>query len=913
MDDDYDDLEVTYCALTVEDTIDELGSDINGLSEEEVKRRLEKFGYHEIPEKRTKHPIVMFFRQFNNLLIYILIVAALISFIFEHLIDVYVISAVILINAMMGFIQEHKAEKSIQALKKNMVLHAKVYREGKLKKITSRELVPGDIILLENGDKVPADARLIDAKNIRTVEAFLTGEALPVEKEIKKGETTFVTDCKNTVWMGALVVGGQAKAVVTATGMNTIIGKLARNIEKIKKEKGHFEKKVDTLAKQMGIIAAIGALVTFLVGLFIRVIEFGEIFLFTIASLVSGIPEGLPAVLVIVLAMGAHKMARRNVIVRALPASETLGVTNVIATDKTGTLTQNTMTVKKIILPKGDEITVSGSGWEPIGDFLIEDKIVFPSGDPDLSKLLHIAAICNNADLLKKQEEEKVYYDIIGDPTEAALLVLAEKAGLTENVVQKKVKRIDDLPFNPEFKFRASLTKIGEENPSKKEIYIVGAPETILNISDNLLENNITKELTEEKRQEILNQVEYLSKEAMRVIALAYIEEPAEEEYILSEDLIYSLIFVGIVGMRDPPRPEVKEAIAKTKKAGIRVVMKTGDHKTTAIAIAKEIGLIDGNPNPKGKYPQALTEQELLELPEKEFEEIVKNVNVFARLTPNMKLRLVETLQKQGNIVAMTGDGVNDAPALKKADIGIAMGRIGTDVARESSEIVLADDNFASIVDAVEEGRIVFENIRHASTFLITTSLTEDLIIILGLVLGFPLILLPIQILYLNLVVDGVSDVAIAAEPGHGEVLELPPKKKEENILTKRIIPFLLIIITIMASITAGIFMFYLPQSLAKARTVAFAFMAMAQLFNVLNMRSFHRSVFNIGFFSNKYVIAALAASSILLVMVIYTPFLQSVFQFAPLSLIEILIITLLSSSIFWFGEMYKLIKKGLL
>jgi len=913
-----------FHSKTVEEALQELSSNMAGLSNKEASIRLEKFGINEIPEEKREHSFLIFLKQFNSVLIYILLVAAVISFFFGEIIDVYVIIGVILINATIGFVQEFRAEQSIQALKKMIELYAKVYRDGELFQVFAKELVPGDVILLEEGDSCPADARLLELKNFRTVEASLTGESLPVVKDVKVlPEKTSLADRKNMVWMGTFVASGQAKAVVTATGIETAIGRVAQEIEKIERVRGHFEKKIGTLAKQMGVIATFAAFLTFFVGFFVRGLEFEEIFLFTIASLVSGIPEGLPVVLVIVLAIGGHRMAKRNAIVRKLPAIETLGVVTVIATDKTGTLTQNTLSVEKIILPGKDEITVSGSGWIPSGIFYKKNVTIFPREDPHLSKLLHIAAVCNNARVLKKEED----YEIIGDPTEAALVVLAEKAGLEKGVVREKEKRIDDLPFSPELKYRASLVVVLEEDDlpfspelkyraslavlldesKKREIYVVGAPEIVLNHSEHVLKNDMYEKITQEESENILAQIEYLTEKGLRVLALAYRGVPSSLDY-LSEDFVNELVFVGIVGMRDPPRPEVKGAIAKAKKAGIRVVMTTGDHKGTAVAIAKEIGLIDEKTG--SKYPEALTEQELLVLSEESFEEMVRNVSVFSRLTPNMKLRIVETLQEQGHVVAVTGDGVNDAPALKKADIGIAMGLIGTDVARASSEVVLADDNFASIVDAIEQGRIVFVNTRQAATFLVTTNFAEDLTIIGALLLGLGLPLLATQILWLNLVTDGVSDVALATEPGHGSVLNEPPRKKEENVLSKEIIPFLLLMVSIMVIVTLAIFNAYLPQGKEKARTGAFVVMAFTQLFNVLNMRSLRSSVFSIGFFSNKNIVASLLTSIILLFMIIYIPFFQEVFGFKSLSLIELLTIVLLSSLVFWFGELYKFVHK---
>jgi len=888
---------------TIEDVLEKLSSNIKGLSEEESKNRLEKFGVNEIPEKKARHPILIFLKQFHNILIYILVIAAFISFFSGDLIDVYIIVAVILINAAMGFVQEYRADQSIQALKKMIVLHAKVYRGGELLQIAAKELVPGDIILLEEGDRIPADARLLEIKNFRTVEASLTGESLPVDKDIKVlPEKTSLGDRKNMVWMGTFVARGQAKAIVTGTGSRTAFGKIAEDIEKIKKVKGHFKEKTDKLAKQIAIIAIVGALLTFLIGFFIRGFGFLEIFLFTLASLVSGIPEGLPAVLVIVLSIGSHRMSKRNAIIRTLPSTETLGVVTVIMTDKTGTLTENTMNIEKILLPGETAITVSGKGWTPSGNFFQEEKIIHPLSKPPLVKLLEIAAVSSDAEILRKES----YYEIIGDPTEAALTVLAEKAGLKKEKILEKVKEIDELPFSQELRCEASLL-IFSEKTKRKEIYVVGAPENILNNSTHVFEKNKCKKMTQKQRKDFLIHVEHLTKKSLRVLALSYREVPPHIDD-LSEDLVSKLIFVGLVGMKDPPREGVEESIAKAKKAGIRIIMTTGDHKGTALAIAKEINLVDKKT--KNKYPEALTEQELLDLSEKEFEESIKNVSVFARLTPNMKLKIAETLQKQGHVVAMTGDGVNDAPALKKADIGIAMGIIGTDVARESSEIVLADDNFASIVNAIEEGRIVFKNTRQASSFLITTNIAEDITIIATLLLGLPLPLLPTQILWLNLVTDGVSDVALAAEPGHGDALEEPSRKATEGILSKEIIPFLLLMSCIMVITTLTVFNFYLPRGIEKARTGAFVVMAFTQLFNILNMRSLRKSIFKIGFFTNKYIVISLLVSIIFLIMVIYIPFFQNIFQFVSLGPMELLLIFLLSSTVFWFGELYKLIKK---
>jgi P-type Ca2+ transporter type 2C len=880
-----------YHAYPVSQVFQKINSNENGLSQLEAEKRLAEFGFNEIESKEKTNPLVIFLKQFKSLLILILFLAAGFSLYYDKLIDFYVIVAVVFLNAVMGFVQEYRAEKAISALKNIIVPTAKVYRDGELNEIKAKELVLGDVVLLEEGDLIPADARVFEAKNLRTVESSLTGESSPVNKRTDQLPADIaIGDRFNMVWMGTFIAGGQAKAVVVATGKETGLGEIAEDIGKVKKKKSYFEKKIDKLAVQMGVIAILGAGNIFAVGYYLKRIPFQEIMSFTIASLVSVIPEGLPAVLVIVLAIGANRMAKRNAIIRRLSATETLGITTVISTDKTGTITQNTMNAREILFNGTEKVEVTGSGWEPSGSFYQGKVKVSPLENHVLSKLFHVAALCNNSKLIKENQGHK----IIGDPTEAALIVLAEKAGLKSDLIQEK--KIDDLPFNSELKYRASLVS----KEKKQELYVIGAPEVIISRSNYFLTENGTKRKFNDK-DEVLKETDQLTSQAMRTIALAY--RPHKEKN-LSDETVNDLIFLGIVGMIDPPRTEVKLAVAKAKKAGIRVIMTTGDHQGTAVAIAKEIGIIDE----KGT---SLTEKDLLEMSQEKFNQAVREVNVFARLTPHMKLRIAEALQKDGQVVAMTGDGVNDAPALKKADIGIAMGIIGTDVARESSEIILADDNFASIVSAVEEGRIVFTNTRQTSTFLITTNFAEHATLIASLFLFVELPLLATQILWLNLVTDGFSGFALAAEPGHGEVLEEKPRKKNENILSKEILPFLFLITIAMAFLTISFFAYHLSTDgdVNKARTAAFTAMAFTQLFNVLNMRSMRKSLFEIGLFTNKYIPISLGIAVFLQMIAIY--YLSSIFRFSHLNIKEVLLIFFFSSFVLWFGELYKYLRYG--
>ncbi len=859
----------------------------SGLSKEQVQLKRRQFGFNEIVDEKSKYLVLkLIWHQLNSLLIYVLLVSAVITYFLDHVLDTYVILAVVFANTLIGFIQEYKASKAIAALQNLVVAKAKVYRDGQLMEIPSRELVPGDLVLLEEGDRVPADGQLLEAKNLRVIESSLTGEAFPVDKNTTPSSNKVaLADRQDRVWMGTFAASGVAKFLVTATGSQTTIGQIAKNLKEIKKEKTHFEIKTDLLAKQMSIVAITGAILTFIVGYFFRDFTFAEIFTFSVASLVSGVPEGLPAVIVIILATGASRMAKKKAIVRSLPSTETLSVVDIIATDKTGTLTQNTMTVRELYYQK-QRIEVTGEGWQPAGQFFSGAKELFPIKTPGLQEMLLAAGLCSRARLLKHEASGKIDYEISGDPTDGALLVLAHKASLQKTL--EEVEILDELPFDQIKKFKAVLVKIGQ----KRQIFLSGAAESLIEMSD----------LNQKEKTAVLAEVQKSSSQAMRVIALASLVVSSQSKQILDQDL-KKVNFIGFVGMVDPPRIGAKEAVLKAKKAGIRIIMKTGDHKETALAIARQVGIIELGET------RALTGVELEALSDTEFERAIEEVSVFARLTPAMKLRILETLQKRGHVVAMTGDGVNDVLALKKADIGIAMGKIGTDVARESSDLVLADDNFASLVDAVEEGRLIFTNTRQASAFLVTTNFAEDVIILFSILTGFPLPLLASQILWLNLVTDGVVDVALAAEPSHGDVLLQRPKQKGEGILSRKMLGFLLPIVAAMVISCLWVFISLLPQGIEKARTAAFCAMCFTQLINIFNMRSLDLSVFKIGWLSNKYLVAAVLFSLLLQYLAMTQPFLMGVFKFEALSVAEVSWIFLLSLSVLVVGEGHKWVR----
>jgi P-type Ca2+ transporter type 2C len=870
----------------------------HGLKESEVEKLREKYGYNEIIAKKQISPILIFFRQFKSLLILMLIIAAGISFATGHYIDMNVILAVVLLNALIGFFQELKAEKAVSSLKKILVSIAKVIRNNEQVSIPSRDLVPGDIIVLEEGDNTPADARLIVSKNLRMIESSLTGESVPVSKNVQTlPSSAILPERRNMVYKSTFVAGGYAKAIITGTGSNTEIGDIAETLSMIKTKRTNFQKKTDVLARQMAGIAIISATLLFCVGYFIRGLETYELLLTSIAALVSSIPAGLPAVISIVLAVGAQRMAKSNAIIRNFSSTETLGAVTSIITDKTGTLTQNTLNVRKIFILNEEEISLTGEGWIPLGNFLKNEYMVKVSTFPALQLLLKIASFSNNASI--KHNKKSDTYELSGDPTEGALLVMAKKGGVMPNF--DNVKKIDDLPFNSKLKLRTTLV----EEDGKRFIYTIGAPEKLLEVSKQVMTPDGVSQMTKENFHTIQEKIEEWSSKAMRVVALSYKELDSFKDKIEEEDLS-NFIFAGIVGMIDPPRPDAKEAVLNCKKAGIRVIMATGDHINTATAIAKDTGIIE---NVKSGKTLAITEVQLLKLDEKEFEHAVLTTSVFARLTPKMKLNIAKILQKRGELVAMTGDGVNDAPALKNADVGVAMGIMGTDVARDASDVVLADDNFSTIVKAVREGRIVFTNTRQTTFFLVTTNFAEISTLITSVAMGFPLPLTATQILWLNLVTDGVCVVSLAMEKGHDDELERKPVNPNEKILNMEVLPFLFINAGIMLGLTITLFIYFYPEGIYKARTAAFLTMAFTQLYNAFNMRSVERSVFKIGFFSNKYINLSIVVSVLIQTAIIKIPILSRLFHFEDISALEFISIVSMSSLVLWVGEGYKWVK----
>lgn len=869
-----------------------------GISLEEAKRRSALFGSNSLPKDESVSLWMILVDQFKSALVGLLVVASVISAFLGDWVDAVVILLVVLINAGVGFAQQYKAKSAIEALSRMSTPQTKVYRDGTLHYESSESLVPGDVVLVEQGDRVPADGRIIWQQSLRIDESSLTGESYPAEKstEVLPRET-LLADQNNMARMGTFVVGGKGHILVTGIGVRTVLGEIAKSVSASAVPQGHFEKKLNVLAWQMGALAIFGSLLTFVIGYVWRGMEFTDILLVTIATLVSAIPEGLPAVLAIVLAISATRMARKKAIVRTLFAVETLGVVDTIVTDKTGTLTENKMTVR--VFSAGDRVVqVEGDGWDLSGRFLEDGVQIVPTEDADIRRFLHMAGWGNSAHLVER-EGHVGEYELMGDPTEGALLVLAQKAGLSREVLEAGARQVEDVPFNGSLRYRSTLV----ETPNGvRERYFIGAPEVILGLSKYELHRDALRHLSQEQRNKITQTIESWSDQAMRVLAIAYrVEDKAQA---VDDATSGELVFVGLAGIIDPPRKEARESVLIAKDAGVRVIMATGDHKKTGMAIASQVGIWK-----EGEDSFVFDEKQLVQLSEQEFREAVAKAHVLARLSPEMKKRVVKTLQMQGGTVAVTGDGTNDAPALRSADVGVAMGKNGTDVARESSEMILADDNFATIVRAVEEGRVVFDNVTRSTSYLVTTNFAETLTIIIALFLGWALPILPTQILWLNLVTESFPNMALVAEPNHGRVLKRPPYDRNKNLLSMSLAPFFAITAGTMVVLSLAVFAWFSSEGVAKAQTATFTVLAWTQLFNMFNVRSLKYSIFTIGLFSNRWAWRMFFFSVGLLVLALYHPTLQNAFSFDPITWQEFLVLAGLSSLVLWVGEGYKYVR----
>jgi len=856
-------------SMEAAEVLKELNTDIHkGLAEDEAKKRIEKYGYNELKKEERISPFTIFINQFKNILIIILLVAIALSALVGEVVDAAIIGVIVIFCAVLGFIQEYRAERALEALKKMLSPTITVLRGGKEEEILSKELVPGDVLLLEAGDKIPADARLVEIHSLRCDEAPLTGESVPIGKDIKPlPDDVRVNDRKNMVFAGTTVTYGRGKAVVTSTGMNTEFGKITKEVTTVKTEKTPLEKRTDEIGKWLGIVALS---ICFLVaGISIVREAWGgaislpfiiTIVMFAIALAVAAVPEALAAIVTGALAIGMHQMAKRNALVRKMPAVETLGCTTVICSDKTGTLTKGEMTVRKMYL-MGRMIEVSGVGYAPVGEFKGSETIdVTKSGS--LQMLLKGGLLCNDSDLHEKEGK----WIIKGDPTEGALVVTAAKAGLHVREMRLENPRVEEIPFSSE---RKRMTTIHQMEDGKRVAFMKGAPEVVLERCTHISEDGRMRALTEEERAKILKVNEEMAQDALRVLGIAYREVPDKIAY--AEDTIEnSMVFLGLAGMMDPPREEAIEATNVCKEVGIKPIMITGDHKLTAVAIAKEIGI-------HKEGDMVLTGEELEKMSDEEYEKIVDKVTVYARVSPMDKLKIVKAWKKRGEVVAMTGDGVNDAPALKHADIGIAMGITGTEVTKEAADMVLSDDNFATIVKAIERGRWIYDNIKKYLTYLLRCNITE--VVVIGgmvLILGPEYLpLLPAAILYINLATDGLPALALGVAPPDPDIMQRPPRDPKESVFSWDVKAFILAALLIEIPFFYYLF-FHELSDITHARTEIFFLFIVIEIIIALNFRSMKYSIFKSP--PHKWLLIAIAWELILVTLLIQIPSVRDAF-----------------------------------
>jgi len=886
-------LDNQWHAIDVQEVLKRLEVSEDGLIGDQARQRLEETGPNSLEVEEGVGPLRLLLRQVHNPLIYLLAGAAVLSLLVGHEVDAAVIAGVIVLNSLLGFIQEWRAEGALSALRRMASPHARVLRDGKPRDIDVAEVVPGDILILETGDRVAAGARLIRAEELQVDESALTGESVPAAKNPETlDKNTPMADQRNMVRMSTSVTGGRGRAVVVATGMQTQIGLIAAEIRATSREDTPLQKRMHKLGMVLGIAGVAFAAGVFGLGM-LRGYDVIEMLMFSVAVAVSAIPEGLPAVISVTLALGVRRMAGRNAIIRRMPAVETLGSITVICSDKTGTITKNQMTVRKI-WAGGRTYEVSGEGYAPEGEIKAEGGDMAKELPDALKRLLEIGLFCNNA-ALKETEGRWV---VEGNPSEGALIVAAIKGGLENPSEKEDAKRLSEIPFSSDTKYMATLHK--EADGAAHVAFVKGAPERILEFCSHVLKDGEAVGLDEALRREIVDLSEQFASQALRVMAGAYRELSQDQGKLEKTDAENSLVLAGLWGMIDPPREESIEAVKDAKGAGIHPVMITGDHAVTALAIAKAVGIAEDG--------KAVTGSDIDGMEKPALARAALEGGVFARVTPAHKLKIMEALKEEGHVVAMTGDGVNDAPALKGADIGVAMGRAGTEVAKEAADMILTDDNFATIVHAVEEGRVIYSNLRRVVFFLLATNLGEILTLVAALIIDLDLPLTAVMVLWVNLVTDGACTVPLGIEPGHADILKRPPRDPKEFIIDRVVVLRMALLTPIMAVGTIGLF-WYSKESggLDYARTIAFTTLAAFQWFQAFNARAAFRSVFAVGVFSNPWVLLGVGIAIILQVGAVQSPIGQMLFGTTGLSLGDWLLIALVSSSIWVADELFKL------
>jgi len=890
-----------------------------GLSEREAREKFNKYGPNSLAGKAGISPFKILVEQFSDFMVLILLAATAISAFMGETMEAMTILAIVIVNAFLGFIQEYRTERTLEALKSLAAPSAKVIRDGKPVTVSADKVVPGDLILVEAGDRVPADAILIESANLNVDESLLTGESVPVEKhhrrnngkkiikeqnidiyhgrEFKREHEDYInseldfSDKSRHIYMGTTLTMGRGKAMVYATGMNTEMGKIAHMIQNIDDEETPLQKKLAHLGKFIVFACLVICAVVSVTGI-MRGEEVFNMLLAGISLAVAAVPEGLPAIVTISLALGVQRMLTRNALIRKLPAVETLGCANVICSDKTGTLTENKMTVRKIYA--GENIyDITGIGYDIEGDFILKGRKIEPLKSNHLKLALEIGALCNNSQLIKKRHNKESLnnkiksvfvhtekWTINGDPTEGALLVAAAKSGITQESLEKDYYRYHEIPFDSE---RKCMSVVCKNLKGEEFIFTKGAPDIIIKKCSKMLTSKGIVNLTNIMKMGILKVNDNMAVEALRVLGVAYrkidISNMNTSMDPSKSNLESELIFVGLLGMIDPPRQEAALAVQKCKMAGIKPVMITGDHKITACAIAKELDIFS-------EEDKVLTGNDIETMGEDELLRQVENVSVFARVSPKNKLSIVKAFRKLRHIVAMTGDGVNDAPAVKEADIGVSMGIMGTDVTKEASSMILMDDNFATIVAAVEEGRVIYSNIRKFIRYLLSCNIGEVLTMFLGMLLGLPVPLLPIQILWVNLVTDGLPAIALSFEPAEKDIMMRPPRDSNDNIFSDGLLSLIIVRGTLLGISTLAVFtaILHFTHSIDLARTGGFVTLVITQLIHVFECKSERRSIFEIQVFSNIYLVLAVLCSLFMILSVVYVPMLQGIFKTVPLT-----------------------------
>lgn len=898
-------------SLMPEQVLDELEVDPEqGLSAEEAQSRLERYGRNELQEQPRPGFLQRLINQFKNMVVLLLIGAAVVSGVAGEWYEAGAIILIVILNAALGVVQEGRAEEALAALKKMSAPEARVLRGGRVVTVPEAEVVPGDIVLLEAGNYIPADVRLVTSVNLKIDESSLTGESVPVQKDAEREVTAaaMLGDRKTMAYKSTIATYGRGKGVVVATGMQTEIGKIAEMIQSVQEEPTPLQQRLDQLGKWLVYGALIICGLVFVVsfgraaqqiaaglgiqdlGRFFGSLEVSgireemghaalEAFLTAVALAVAAVPEGLAAIVTINLALGMREMVKRNALVRRLPAVETLGSASAICSDKTGTLTQNEMTAVRLYVP-GALVDVTGRGYAPEGTFYRGSETVLADELPDMTYLLTAALLSSDALLEGDSDENGRRFRIVGDPTEGALVVAAAKANLARERIEMLYPRVNEIPFDSVRKRMSTLHR-DPDSSSRHILFVKGAPDIMLSLCTHELDNGEVKPLNEARRQRIANVNRDMARQALRVLAVAQREFERAPVDLNSEEHETDLTFIGLVGMIDPARPEVRPAIERARQAGIKTVMVTGDYPETARAIADEIGLLREN-------GRVIAGGELQTISDEELADIIDEVDVFARVSPEHKVRIVDAFRKRDYVVAMTGDGVNDAPALKRASIGVAMGITGTDVTKETADMVLTDDNYVSIVNAVEQGRIIYDNIRKFVYFLLSCNLAEISVIFIGALLGFPQTLTPIQLLWLNLLTDGAPALALGVERGDPDIMERQPRPQNEPIINRTMRIGMIVQTIFITGVTLGGFFLGLSQGgISEARSVAFTVLSFSELLRAYTSRSEFYSVFRIGVFSNKYMQYAVLASVVLLLVVIYVPFLNPIFDTKPLTLVD--------------------------